>query len=71
MAWCWQQAPPACFSKQALHPAGLATLVLQVYKAVLKETGEDVAVKVQRPGVEPNILRDLFIFRTLASFFDK
>jgi len=49
----------------------LATLVLQVYKAVLKETGEDVAVKVQRPGVEPNILRDLFIFRTLASFFDK
>jgi predicted unusual protein kinase regulating ubiquinone biosynthesis (AarF/ABC1/UbiB family) len=44
---------------------------VQVYRAVLKETGEDVAVKVQRPGVEPNILRDLFIFRTLASFFDE
>jgi len=46
-------------------------LCVQVYRAVLKETGEDVAVKVQRPGVEPNILRDLFIFRTLASFFDE
>ena len=44
---------------------------LQVYRAVLKETGEEVAVKVQRPGVEPNILRDLYIFRTLASFFDE
>lgn len=42
----------------------------QVYKAVLRETGEEVAIKVQRPGVEPVILRDLFIFRTLASFFD-
>lgn len=48
-----------------------STVKSQVYRAVLKETGEDVAVKVQRPGVEPNILRDLFIFRTLASFFDE
>lgn len=35
----------------------------QVYKAVLRDTGEEVAVKVQRPGVEPTILRDLLIFR--------
>lgn len=41
---------------------------VQVYKAVLRETGQAVAVKVQRPGVEPIILRDLFIFRSLASF---
>jgi predicted unusual protein kinase regulating ubiquinone biosynthesis (AarF/ABC1/UbiB family) len=41
-----------------------------VYKAVLRDTGEEVAVKVQRPNVEPIILRDLFIFRTLASLFD-
>ena len=39
---------------------------MQVYKAVLRDTGEEVAVKVQRPGVEPVILRDLFIFRKIA-----
>jgi hypothetical protein len=41
-----------------------------VYKAVLRETGEEVAVKVQRPGIEPIILRDLFIFRALGSLFN-
>jgi ABC1 atypical kinase-like domain len=40
----------------------------QVYKAVLRDTGAQVAVKVQRPGVEPIIFRDLFIFRLLAWF---
>lgn len=35
---------------------------------MLRENGAEVAIKVQRPGVEPIILRDLFIFRTLASF---
>ena len=34
---------------------------------MLRETNQEVAIKVQRPGVEPNILRDLFIFRTLVS----
>ena len=42
----------------------------QVYKAVLRDSGEEVAVKVQRPGIEPVILRDLFIFRTLGSLFN-
>jgi predicted unusual protein kinase regulating ubiquinone biosynthesis (AarF/ABC1/UbiB family) len=41
-----------------------------VYKAVLRETGQEVAVKVQRPGVEPVILRDLFIFRSMARFIN-
>jgi len=40
---------------------------MQVYKAVLRETGEDVAIKVQRPGIEPIIFRDLYIFRFLGS----
>jgi serine/threonine protein kinase len=40
---------------------------MQVYKAVLRETGENVAVKVQRPMVEPRIVRDLFIFRFIAN----
>ena len=42
------------------------TATVQVYKAILRDTGEEVAVKVQRPGVEPVILRDLFIFRKIA-----
>jgi predicted unusual protein kinase regulating ubiquinone biosynthesis (AarF/ABC1/UbiB family) len=40
--------------------------MLQVYRAVLRDTGEEVAVKVQRPGVEPTILRDLFLFNPFA-----
>ncbi|XP_020696483.1 protein ACTIVITY OF BC1 COMPLEX KINASE 1, chloroplastic-like [Dendrobium catenatum] len=42
----------------------------QVYRATLRETGEDVAIKVLRPGIEPIIYRDLFLFRTLASFLN-
>ncbi|MQL98025.1 hypothetical protein Taro_030715 [Colocasia esculenta] len=42
----------------------------QVYRATLRETGEDVAIKVQRPEIEPIIYRDLFLFRTLASFLN-
>ena len=38
----------------------------QVYKAVLRDTGQEVAIKVQRPNVEPIIFRDLFIFRQLV-----
>lgn len=44
--------------------------VPQVYKAVLRDSGEEVAVKVQRPGIEPIILRDLFIFRAMGSLFN-
>ncbi|KAL6763578.1 ABC1 family-domain-containing protein [Haematococcus lacustris] len=57
------------FSSISEGPVAAASLG-QVYKAVLRSTGEEVAIKVQRPQVEPVILRDLFIFRTLASFFD-
>ena len=38
----------------------------QVYKAVLRSTGETVAVKVQRPGIEPVIYRDLWLLRALS-----
>jgi predicted unusual protein kinase regulating ubiquinone biosynthesis (AarF/ABC1/UbiB family) len=40
---------------------------VQVYKGVLRETGEEVAIKVQRPQVEPIIARDLYIFRAVAA----
>jgi hypothetical protein len=57
------------------HPAFAHMLssrlsTLQVYKAVLRDTGEEVAVKVQRPGIEPLILRDLYVFRALGSLFN-
>ena len=39
-----------------------------MYKAILRDTGEEVAIKVQRPNVEPVIFRDLYIFRQLARF---
>ena len=42
---------------------------VQVYKAKLK-TGEDVAIKVQRPGIEPIIKADLCIFRSLAYYIN-
>ena len=33
---------------------------------MLRETGEEVAVKVLRPGVAPQIKRDLLVFRTVG-----
>ncbi len=44
------------FSSISARPVAAASLG-QVYKAVLRETGEEVAIKVQRPGVEPIIMR--------------
>jgi predicted unusual protein kinase regulating ubiquinone biosynthesis (AarF/ABC1/UbiB family) len=49
------------FSEQPVAAASLG----QVYKARLK-TGEQVAVKVQRPGLAQRITLDLYILRQLA-----
>ncbi|RDY08407.1 Protein ACTIVITY OF BC1 COMPLEX KINASE 1, chloroplastic, partial [Mucuna pruriens] len=57
------------FSKISSQTIAAASLG-QVYRATLRATGEDVAIKVQRPGIEPIIYRDLFLFRTLASFLN-
>eukprot|EP00882_Tetradesmus_deserticola_P001141 GHRQ01001234.1.p1 GENE.GHRQ01001234.1~~GHRQ01001234.1.p1 ORF type:complete len:697 (+),score=313.26 GHRQ01001234.1:143-2092(+) len=59
----------AVFSSISEQPVAAASLG-QVYKAVLRDTGEEVAVKVQRPGIEPLILRDLYVFRALGSLFN-
>ncbi|KAL2584148.1 hypothetical protein AAZX31_14G121400 [Glycine max] len=59
----------AVFSKISSGTIAAASLG-QVYRATLRATGEDVAIKVQRPGIEPIIYRDLFLFRTLASFLN-
>nr|GLL38218.1 uncharacterized aarF domain-containing protein kinase At4g31390, chloroplastic [Ipomoea trifida] len=59
----------AVFSKISSGTIAAASLG-QVYRATLRATGEDVAIKVLRPEIEPIIYRDLFLFRTLASFLN-
>ncbi|XVE97235.1 hypothetical protein REPUB_Repub03eG0003700 [Reevesia pubescens] len=59
----------ALFSKISSRTIAAASLG-QVYRATLRASGEDVAIKVQRPEIEPIIYRDLFLFRTLASFLN-
>jgi len=39
----------------------------QVYKATLKETGQPVAVKVQRPDITTQIALDMYLLRRIAS----
>merc|ERR1712100_787435 len=55
------------FEEITPEPIAAASLG-QVYKAKLKASGETVAVKVQRPGIEPIIYRDLVLFRILGGF---
>lgn len=50
-------------------PLGAASIA-QVHKAVLK-TGEDVVLKVQRPGIEASIAEDLQALYTLTLLLEK
>ena len=49
------------------EPVAAASLG-QVYKAVLRDTGDTVAVKVQRPGVLETVSLDLYLARELGLF---
>lgn len=51
-------------------PLGSASIG-QVYKATLKETGEEVAVKIQKPGIYDIIEADVKILVNLAGKADK
>ena len=54
------------FSPQPVASASLG----QVYKATLRATGEEVAVKVQRPGVAASLAVDMALLRALAAALD-
>lgn len=61
--------PEFIYAELSPNPLAAASLG-QVYRGKLK-TGEDVAVKVQRPGLAQRITLDLFILRQLASLTAK
>ena len=52
----------ATFSAISLEPVASASIG-QVYRATLRESGEEVAIKVQRPQVLYNVALDLFMLR--------
>ena len=56
------------FSSLSAEPVAAASLG-QVYKGVLREDGREVAIKVQRPGVEGGIALDLLLIRAGATAF--
>ncbi|MGD1899973.1 MAG: ABC1 kinase family protein [Phormidesmis sp.] len=58
------QPPEAVYAYLSESPIAAASLG-QVYKGRLK-TGEDVAVKVQRPGLAEQITKDIYVIRMLA-----
>eukprot|EP00898_Chlorokybus_atmophyticus_P000394 jgi/Chlat1/1355/Chrsp119S01778 len=65
-----QRPPSVVFSYISPEPVAAASLG-QVYKAVLRDTGETVAVKVQRPNVLESVALDLYIIRILFSWIQR
>ncbi|KAJ0077840.1 hypothetical protein Patl1_36859 [Pistacia atlantica] len=58
------------YSSISSSPIAAASLG-QVYKAQLKYSGQIVAVKVQRPGIEEAIGLDFYLIRGLGAFINK
>lgn len=56
------------FSEFADEPVAAASLA-QVYRAVLRDGGDVVAVKVQRPGVQSLVSKDLYVLRRAAEVY--
>ena len=59
------QPPESVYANLSAMPVAAASLG-QVYKGQL-QTGETVAVKVQRPGLAEQITKDIYILRILAN----
>jgi len=58
----------AVFSSISEEPVAAASLA-QVYRAVRADTGETVAVKVQRPGCLETVSKDLYVLRRAAEVY--
>lgn len=56
------------FSAMSEKPVAAASLA-QVYKAVLRDNGKEVAVKVQRPDVRATVSKDLYVLRRAATVY--
>ncbi|WIA09229.1 hypothetical protein OEZ85_008638 [Tetradesmus obliquus] len=63
--------PVATVYEQLSEQPVAAASLGQVYKGVLRETGELVAVKVQRPGIGESIAVDMLLLRRLMAVVDK
>lgn len=61
--------PSDVFSELTSEPVAAASLG-QVYRGRLRSTNEEVAVKVQRPGLRKTLSMDMYIFRVLARFLN-
>lgn len=61
------RSPAALFSSMSPDPVAAASLG-QVYRAKLRATGEEVAVKVQRPFVLETVSLDLYLVRKFGMF---
>lgn len=57
------------FSMITEEPVNAASLG-QVYRGRLRATGEEVAVKVQRPGIADSIAMDMLLLRRLMVAVD-
>jgi len=62
----WQDV----YTELGPEPVAAASLG-QVYKGVLKETGDIVAVKVQRPAVLETVSVDLYVLRKIGMFLKR
>ncbi|QDZ23378.1 ABC1 domain-containing protein [Chloropicon primus] len=57
---------------ETISPEPVASASLgQVYRATLRSSGKEVAVKVQRPGILPSISLDMHILRLLAPYIQQ
>ncbi|CAG0913744.1 unnamed protein product [Notodromas monacha] len=65
-----QTEPENVFSEISEEPLGAASLA-QVHKAVLKESGETVAVKIQHPHVKDRSIVDMRTMEVLLWMVDK
>lgn len=61
----WGMAVGSVVTNMSAKPVAAASLG-QVYKATLKSTGEEVAIKVQRPNILEQIALDMHLLREIA-----